>query len=127
MEFEKYFNKIRNLKNLTNFKKENKIKGNILIVFPNENIETEKRKNFINLILRFFNMNATEVFENEGKVFLSEVEYFEKDCEKFSEIAERISGARIFKKELSETKILISYLKKEGKEYKTWWLDFQIR
>ena len=127
MEFEKYFNKIRNLKNLTNFKKENKIKGNILIVFPNENIETEKRKNFINLILRFFNMNATEVFENEGKVFLSEVEYFEKDCEKFSEIAERISGARIFKKEFSETKILISHLKKEGKEYKTWWLDFQIR
>ena len=127
MEFEKYFNKIRNLKNLANFKKENKIKGNILIAFPNENIETEKRKNFINLILRFFNMNATEVFENEGKVFLSEVEYFEKNCKNFSEIAERISGARIFKKEFSETKILISYLEKEGKEYKTWWIDFQIR
>lgn len=127
MEFEKYFNKIRNLKNLTNFKKENKIKGNILIAFPNENIETEKRKNFINLIFRFFNMNATEVFENEGKVFLSEVEYFEKDCKNFSEIAERISGARNFKKEFSETKILISYLEKKGKEYKTWWLDFQIR
>lgn len=127
MEFEKYFNKIRNLKNLTNFKKENKIKGNILIAFPNENIETEKRKNFINLIFRFFNMNATEVFENEGKVFLSEVEYFENDCKNFSEIAERISEARIFKKEFSETKILISYLEKEGKEYKTWWIDFQIR
>lgn len=127
MEFEKYFNKIRNLKNLTNFKKENKIKGNILIAFPNENIETEKRKNFINLILLFFNMDATEVFENEGKVFLSEVEYFEKDCKNFSEIAERISGARNFKKEFSETKILISYLEKKGKEYKTWWLDFQIR
>ena len=127
MEFEKYFNKLRELKNLTHFKKKNKIKGNILIAFPDENIETEKRKNFINLIFRFFNMNATEVFENEGKVFLSEVEYFEKDCKNFSEIAERISGARIFKKEFSETKILISYLEKEGKEYKTWWLDFQIR
>lgn len=127
MKFEDYFNKIRNLKNLTNFKKENKIKGNILIAFPNESIETEKRENFINLILRFFNMNATEVFEDEGRVFLSEVEYFEKDCKSFSEIAERISGARIFKKEFSETKILILYLQKEGKEYKTWWLDFQIR
>lgn len=127
MKFEDYFNKIRNLKNLTNFKKENKIKGNILIAFPNENIEPEERKNFINLILLFFDMDATEVFENEGKVFLSEVEYFEKDCKNFSEIAERISGARIFKKEFSETKILISYLEKEGKEYKTWWIDFQIR
>lgn len=127
MEFEKYFNKIRELKNLMYFKKKNKIKGNILIAFPNENIKTEKRKNFINLIFRFFNMNATEVFENEGKVFLSEVEYFEKDCKNFSEIAERISEARIFKKEFSETKILISYLEKEGEEYKTWWIDFQIR
>lgn len=127
MEFEKYFNKIRNLKNLTNFKKENKIKGNILIAFPNENIETEKRKNFINLIFRFFNMNATEVFENEGKVFLSEVEYFEKDSKIFSEVAERISGTGAFGKEFSETKILISYLEKEGEEYKTWWIDFQIR
>lgn len=127
MEFEKYFNKIRNLKNLANFKKENKIKGNILIAFPNENIEIEKRKNFINLILLFFNMNTTEIFENENKVFLSEVEYFEKDCKNFSEIAERISGTGAFGKEFSETKILISYLEKEGKEYKTWWLDFQIR
>ena len=127
MEFEKYFNKIRNLKNLANFKKENKIKGNILIAFPNENIEIEKRKNFINLILLFFNMNTTEIFENENKVFLSEVEYFEKDCKNFSEIAERISGTGAFGKEFSETKILISYLEKEKNEYKTWWLDFQIR
>lgn len=127
MKFEDYFNKIKNLKNLTNFKKENKIKGNILIAFSNENIEPEKRKNFINLILLFFNMDATEVFENENKVFLSEVEYFEKDCKIFSEIAERISGTRAFGKEFLETKILISYLQKEGKEYKTWWLDFQIR
>lgn len=127
MKFEDYFNKIRNLKNLTNFKKENKIKGNILIAFPNENIEPEERKNFINLILLFFDMDATEVFENEGKVFLSEVEYFEKDCKNFSEIAERISGTGAFGKEFSETKILISYLEKEGEEYKTWWIDFQIR
>lgn len=127
MKFEEYFNKIRNLKNLANFKKENKIKGNILIAFPNENIEIKERKNFINLILLFFNMNSTEVFENEGKVFLSEVEYFEKDCEAFPEIAERISGSKAFKKEFSETKILISYLEKEKNEYKTWWIDFQIR
>jgi hypothetical protein len=127
MEFEKYFNKIRNLKNLMNFKKKNKIKGNILIAFPNENIETEKRKNFINLILLFFNMDASEIFEDENKVFLSEVEYFEKDCKIFSEVAERISWTRAFEKEFSETKILISYLEKEGKEYKTWWIDFQIR
>ena len=127
MKFEEYFNKIRNLKNLTNFKKENKIKGNVLIAFPNENIETEKRKKFINLILLFFNMDSTEVFENESKVFLSEVEYFEKNCKDFQEIAERISGTGAFGKEFSETKILISYLEKEGKEYKTWWIDFQIR
>ena len=127
MKFEDYFNKIKNLKNLTNFKKENKIKGNILIAFSNENIEPEKRKNFINLILLFFNMDASEIFENEGKVFLSEVEYFEKDCKIFPEIAERISGTKAFEKEFSETKILISYLEKEGKEYKTWWIDFQIR
>lgn len=127
MEFEKYFDKIRNLKNLTNFKKKNKIKGNILIAFPNESIGIEKRKNFINLILLFFNMNTTEIFENENKVFLSEVEYLEKNCKVFQEIAERISGTRILKKEFSETKILISYLQKEKKEYKTWWLDFQIR
>ena len=127
MEFEEYFNKIRNLKNLANFKKENKIKGNILIAFPNESIEIKERKNFINLILLFFNMDSTEVFENEGKVFLSEVEYFEKDCKNFSEIAERISGTKAFEKEFSETKILISYIKKEKKEYRTWWLDFQIR
>ena len=127
MKFEEYFNKIRNLKNLANFKKENKIKGNILIAFPIESIEIKERKNFINLILLFFNMNSTEVFENEGKVFLSEVEYFEKDCKNFSEIAERIAGTRAFGKEFSETKILISYLEKEGKEYKTWWIDFQIR
>lgn len=127
MEFEKYFNKIRSLKNLINFKKENKIKGNILIAFPNENIKTEKRKNFINLILLFFNMDASEIFEDENKVFLSEVEYFEKDCKIFSEVAERISGTRAFEKEFSETKILISYLEKERKEYKTWWIDFQIR
>ena len=127
MKFEDYFNKIRTLKNLTNFKKENKIKGNILIAFPNENIEPEERKNFINLILLFFDMDATEVFENEGKVFLSEVEYFEKDSKIFSEVAERISGTGAFGKEFSETKILISYLEKEGEEYKTWWIDFQIR
>ena len=127
MKFEDYFNKIKKLKNLTNLKKENKIKGNILFVFSDENIETEKRKNFINLILLFFNMDATEVFENEGRVFLSEVEYFEKDCKIFSEVAERISGTEAFGKEFSETKILISYLEKEGKEYKTWWLDFKIR
>lgn len=127
MKFEEYFNKIRNLKNLANFKKENKIKGNILIAFPNESIEIKERKNFINLILLFFNMNSTEVFENEGKVFLSEVEYFEKDCKNFSEIAERIAGTKAFEKEFSETKILISYLQKKGKEYKTWWIDFQIR
>ena len=127
MKFEDYFNKIRNLKNLTNFKKENKIKGNILIAFPNENIEPEERKNFINLILLFFDMDTTEVFENEGKVFLSEVEYFEKDSKIFLEVAERISGTGAFGKEFSETKILISYLEKEGKEYKTWWIDFQIR
>ena len=127
MEFERYFNKIRNLKNLTNFKKENKIRGNILIAFPNESIETEKRKNFINLILLFFNMDASKIFENESKVFLSEVEYFEKDSKIFSKVAERISGTGTFGKEFSETKILISYLEKEGKEYKTWWLDFQIR
>ena len=127
MEFERYFNKIRNLKNLTNFKKENKIRGNILIAFPNESIETEKSKNFINLILLFFNMDASKIFENESKVFLSEVEYFEKDSKIFSKVAERISGTGTFGKEFSETKILISYLEKEGKEYKTWWLDFQIR
>ena len=125
MEFEKYFNKLRELKNLTYFKKKNKIKGNILIAFPDENIETEKRKNFINLIFRFFNMNATEVFEN--KVFLSEVEYFEKDCKSFEDAAKRISETGAFGKEFSETKILISYLEKEEKEYKNWWLDFQIR
>lgn len=127
MKFEEYFNKIRNLKNLANFKKENKIKGNILIAFPNESIEIKERKNFIILILLLFNMDSTEVFENESKVFLSEVEYFEKDGKNFSEIAERISGTKAFEKEFSETKILISYLQKKGKEYKTWWIDFQIR
>lgn len=48
MKFLEYFSKMRNLKKSVNFKAKNKIKGNILIVFQKEDIETEKRKNFIN-------------------------------------------------------------------------------
>ena len=127
MKLAEYFSKMKNLKKSVNFKSGNKIKGSILIVFPDEDIEREKRKNFISLILLFFNMDATEIFENENKVFFSEVEYFEKDSKIFMEIAEKISGTRAFGEEFSGTKILASYLEKEGKEYKSLWLDFQIR
>ena len=68
MKFAEYFSKMKNLKKSVNFKSGNKIKGSILIVFPDEDIEREKRKNFISLILLFFNMDATEIFENENKV-----------------------------------------------------------
>ncbi len=58
-------------------------------------------------------MDVTEIFENENKVFFSEVEYFEKDTKIFMEIDKKISGTKTFKEEFSGTKILISYLEKE--------------
>ena len=86
MKFEDYFNKIRNLKNLTNFKKENKIKGNILIAFPNENIESEKKlskldSSFFIWILRKCLKMKVKFFQKLLKEFL-EKGSLEKDFQK---------------------------------------------